>query len=268
LPGAGHAFLAALDGDLIGLGSILLGHIDLDAILVLEPLDVLALCANNGSVVLPGNSKELDSLVCHFLDLGKNPFLGLFGVPLATSDLDDTLGRRCTLLLPNRMLDLLRVFDVDFHIELVAVLLNTCTARANNTGDEIAGNGELKALLDSVLVPMPVVEPKEERTKPLSISSVLASSTTSLISLTALATSTGEPRTVTVSLGPSWIAKALPSPMILLPPVSIQQSTHIEGDPRVESRIVLAFDSIVPFLFDGQCLDLDLSKRLDNGQDL
>ncbi len=202
---------------------MLLGHIDLDAILVLEPLDVLALCANNGSVILPGNSKELNSLVRHLLDLGKNPFLGLFSVPLATSDFDDTLSRRRTLLLPNRMLDLLRVFDVDFHIELVAVLLDTRTARANNPSNEIAGNSELEALLDSGLVPMPVVEPKGGRTKPLSISFVLASSTTSLISLTAPATSAGEPRTVTVSLGPTWIAKALPSPMILLPPVSIHQ---------------------------------------------
>ena len=160
LPGMGHAFFAALDGDLIGLNSILLGHIDFDTILVLEPLDVLSLCANNGSVILPGNSKELDSLVRHFLDLGENPFLGLFGVPLATSDLDDALSRRCALLLPNRMLDHLRVFDVDFHIELVAVLLDTCTTRANNTSNEITGNGELKALLNGGLVPMAAVELK------------------------------------------------------------------------------------------------------------
>ena len=125
--GRANTFLTTLDGDLIRLNSILLGHIDLDAILVLEPLDVLALCANNGSVILPGNSKELDSLVRHLLDLGENPFLGLFSVSLATSDLDDTLSRRRTLLLPNRMLDLLRVFDVDFHIELVTVLLDTRT---------------------------------------------------------------------------------------------------------------------------------------------
>lgn len=58
-----HTFLAALDSDFIGLSSILLGHIDLDTILVLEPLDVLALCTNNSRVILPGDSKDLDSLV-------------------------------------------------------------------------------------------------------------------------------------------------------------------------------------------------------------
>ena len=161
MPGEDHTFLTTLDGDLIGLGSILLGHIDLDAILVLEPLDVLALCANNGSVILPGNPKELDSLVRHLLDLGENPLFGLFSVPLATSDLDNTLSRRRTLLLPNRMLDFLRVFDINFHIELVTVLLDTRTARANNTSNELAGNSELEALFYGGLVPIPVVEPKE-----------------------------------------------------------------------------------------------------------
>ena len=102
-----HTLLAAFDGDFIGLSGIIFGHIDPNTVLVLEPLDVLALCTNNTGVILPGDSKDLNSFVRQLLNLGENPFLGLFGVPLATSDLDDALGRGCTLFLPDQLLGLL-----------------------------------------------------------------------------------------------------------------------------------------------------------------
>lgn len=107
LPSLAHTLLAAFDGDFIGLSGIILGHIDPNTVLVLEPLDVLPLCANNSGVILPGDSKDLNSLVRQLLNLGENPSLGLFGVPLATGDLDDALGRGCTLFLSDQLLGLL-----------------------------------------------------------------------------------------------------------------------------------------------------------------
>ena len=50
--------------------------------------------------------------------------------------------------------------------------------------------------------------------------------------------------------------------------MSTQGLDRVKDDSRVESRIVLAFDSIMPFLFDGQRLGLDLSESLDDGQNL